>query len=101
MEDLEKNLDILAEKLLDRNYPDSLIKEKFEKAKKLSRKDILKNRKKKIADDKVRGIFTHNEANPPLQKWIRLSKKSLIKNDKAKALGKRIQIGWRQNNGFF
>ena len=97
VEDLEKNLDILAKKLSERNYPDSLIKEKFEKAKKLSRTEILKNRKKKIADDKVRGIFTHNDANPPLQKWIRLSKKSLIKNDKAKALGDRIQIGWRQN----
>jgi heterodisulfide reductase subunit C len=32
-----------------------------------------------------------------LQKWIRLSKKVLIKNEKAKAIGKRIQIGWRQS----
>ena len=45
----------------------------------------------------IRGIFTHNEANPPLQKWIRLSTKSLLKNNKEKALGNRIQIGQRQN----
>ena len=67
VEDLEKNLDILAHKLLERNYPETLIEEKFKKAK-------SKDRKKSSTDDKVRGIFTHNAANPPLQKWIRVCK---------------------------
>jgi hypothetical protein len=97
VEDLEKNLDVLAQKLLERNYPETLIEEKFKKAKSKNRNEILKNRKKNSSDDKVRGIFTHNAANPPLQKWIRVSKESLVKNDKAKALGDKIQIGWRQN----
>ena len=96
-EDLEKNLDSLAEKLKERNYPETLITEKFQKARKIDRADILKSRKKKKSDGKVRGIFTYNTTNPPLQKWIRLSKKVLIKNEKAKAIGNRIQIGWRQS----
>ena len=96
-EDLERNLDNLAQKLKDRNYPGTLIEEKFEKAKQIGRTEILKNRKKKTSDNRVRGIFTHNNSNPPLQKWIRLSRKALIKNDKAKAIGNRIQIGWRQS----
>ena len=96
-EDLEKNLDSLAEKLKERNYPETLIQEKFQKARKIDRADILKSRKKKKPDGKVRGIFTYNTTNPPLQKWIRLSKKVLIKNEKAKAIGNRIQIGWKQS----
>ena len=96
-EDLEKNLNTLSEKLIERNYPETLIEEKFQKAKKIGRREILKSRKKTSSDDKVRGIFTHNKANPPLQKWIRISKQVLVKNEKAKKIGNRIQIGWRQS----
>ena len=44
----------------------------------------------------MRGIFTYNQGNPPIQQWIRESKKLLIKNEKAKKIGEKIQIGWRQ-----
>ena len=44
----------------------------------------------------MRLIFTHNKSNPPLHRWIRESKKVLLKNDEAKELGDKIQVGWRQ-----
>jgi hypothetical protein len=50
----------------------------------LDRREILKSRKKVKPDDKVRDIFTYNNTNPPLKEWIRISKKALVKNEKAK-----------------
>jgi hypothetical protein len=52
---------------------------------------VRKPRKK--ADNKVRLVFSHNRANPPLNKWIRESKKVLLKNDAAKEMGENIQVG--------
>ena len=57
---------------------------------------IFGKRNRNQGGEKVRLIFTHNKVNPPLQMWIRQSKKLLIKNDEAKALGDRIQIASRQ-----
>ena len=66
------------------------------KAKKPDRKTILKNRKKSQKDEKVRMIFTHNKANPPVNQWIREGKKCLLKNEEAKKIGENIQVGWKQ-----
>ena len=57
---------------------------------------ILKNRKKTQRDEKVRMIFTHNKANPPVNQWIREGKKCLLKNEEAKKIGDNIQVGWKQ-----
>ena len=46
--------------------------------------------------NKVRLMFTHTQANPPIHMWIRQSKKLLSRNDKAKDIGARIQVGSRQ-----
>ena len=58
----------LEDKLLGRNFPKTLIDEKFEIAKKKDRKNILRRQPKNQSKDKVRGIFTHNQGNPPIQK---------------------------------
>ena len=63
---------------------------------KRGRNSILKRKPKQKFDDKVRLVFMHNKSNPPLQKWIRESKQVLLKNDDAKELGNKIQVGWRQ-----
>ena len=44
----------------------------------------------------MRLIFTYNQNNPPIHKWIRQSKKFLERNEKAKELGKNIQIAYKQ-----
>ena len=95
-EDMEANLQILKQKLTDRNFPENLIEKKFRKAKAQERSTILKRKPKINADNKVRGIFTHNRGGPPINLWIRDAKKQLIKNERAKKLGDKIQIGWRQ-----
>ena len=80
---MAKNLDILKEKFMNRNYPETLINEQFEKAKKKDRKQLIyQNRKQKNTpkDEKIRLIFTYNEGNPPLHKWIRECKNVLIMN---------------------
>ena len=41
-------------------------------------------------------IFTHNKANPPVNKWIRESKQCLMKNEDARKMGDNIQVGWKQ-----
>ena len=66
-EDMKTNLKNLEEKLLDRNFPITLISENFEKAKSLDRESTLKRKPKNQSDDKVRGIVTHNKGNPPIQ----------------------------------
>ena len=58
---------------------------------------IFQQRKeRKKSDDKVRLIMTHSQANPPIHKWLRESKHLLARNDEAKALGNKIQIGSKQ-----
>ena len=96
-EDVDSNLENLKEKLQLRNYPEKLIKKKFDEARKKNRREIIfQNRKQKNSDNKVRLIFTHNEGNPPIHQWLRECKKLLVRNEKAKELGKRIQIGFKQ-----
>ena len=75
-----------------------MIDNKISEAKKVSRKDlILQNRKKsKKADGKARLIFTHNRGNPPLHQWMREAKKCLVRNEKAKNIGQSIQISFKQ-----
>ena len=88
----------LKTKLEERNYPSDIIDSKFEKAKKKQRKSLIyQSRKdKNVNDDKVRLIFTHSQANPPIHQWIRQSKHLLQRNDKAKTIGNRIQVASRQ-----
>ena len=97
--DTEFHLDNLKTKLKERNYPENLIEKQFEKAKGKTRKSLIFNQRKNRMQDganKVRLMFTHTQANPPIQMWIRQSKKLLSRNDKAKDIGARIQIGSRQ-----
>ena len=78
---------------MNRNYPENLIDEKFHLAKKKSRGDLInQKRRRNVGDDKVRLIFTHNRGNLPLHQWLRQSKKCLLKNEKAKKIGDKIQI---------
>jgi hypothetical protein len=60
------------------------------------KKEIFQNRKQKKSDDKVRLIFTYNDGNPPIHQWLRECQKLLVKNEKAKEIGERIQIGFKQ-----
>ena len=66
--DAENHLENLKDKLEKRNYPTKLIKSKFMKAKKHTRRDLIhQNRHEKSGEDeKVRLIFTYNKGNPPL-----------------------------------
>ena len=41
-------------------------------------------------------IFKHKTANPPINQWIRESKKYLVRNEQAKEMGDKIQVGWKQ-----
>ena len=96
-EDVSSNLEKLREKLRNRNYPENLINRKFEEARKKNRKELIyQGRKKKKCDDKIRLIFTHNVGNPPIHQWLRDCKKLLVRNEKAKKLGNRIQVGFKQ-----
>jgi hypothetical protein len=97
-EDADRHLNDLKLKLKTRNYPEELIDQKFSQASKKKRKDLIfsnRNQPHKT-DDKIRLIFTHNNGNPPLHKWMREAKRCLIKNGKAKSMGEKIQIGFRQ-----
>ena len=74
-EDRDKHLQNLKSKLMDRNYPEKLIEEKFSIVKKKSRKELInQKRKRNMEDDKVRMIFTQNSH---LYMWLRESKKCL------------------------
>ena len=95
-DDTEHHLKVLREKLEMRNYPTKLLDKKIAQAQKNKRGAILRRKPKKKADDKIRLVFTHNKANPPLHRWIRESKKVLLKDEEAKTMGEKIQIGWRQ-----
>ena len=95
-EDRDKHLENFKNKLKNRNYPEKLIDEKISQAKCKSRKDLIYQKKKTLEDDKVRLIFTHNRGNPPPHKWLKESKKCLMKNEKAKKIGDKIQICYSQ-----
>ena len=57
---------------------------------------IHQNRKKKNnKDTKVRLIFTNNESNPPIHKWLREGKK-FLKTVKAKKMGESLQVVYKQ-----
>ena len=96
-EDEQTHLTNLKQKFLDRNYPEKLVDEKFEVAKQNNRKSLIhQNRRKRNYENKVRSIFTHSEANPPIHMWMRQCKQLLTKNEKAKQIGDKIQIGLKQ-----
>ena len=96
--DTEKHLENLKGKLVARNYPEKLVDRKFAEAEKRSRQDLIfqKRKQNNLQNDKVRLIFTHNRGNPPLHQWLRESKQCLLKNEKAKKLGDKMQICYRQ-----
>ena len=94
--DADLHLENLKSKLLDRNYPENEIKKQFTRAKKSDRSQLIHQNRKKKKDDKVRCIFTFNEGNPPLHLWLRQAKKCLLKNEKAKQIGEKLQITFRQ-----
>jgi hypothetical protein len=92
----QPHLENLKGKFLNRKYPEELIDSQCEKAKLKQRKDIIfQERKKKSKDKKIRLIFTHNNQNPPLHKWIRQGKKYLT-SPQAKEVGTRLQIVTKQ-----
>ena len=97
-ENKDKHLLNLKEKFEDRNYPSSLIDKQFTRAKGKNRKSLIfQNRKAKTSkDEKIRLIFTHNQDNPPIYKWLREGKRLLARNDKAKSMGDKLQVGWKQ-----
>jgi hypothetical protein len=97
-EQVDMHLENLKGKLIQKNYPEEVIDEKFQKAKKKDRKDIIfqQRKNKKQNDDKTRLIFTYNKRNPPIHSWIRQGKKLLNRNEKAKEIGKNIQITSKQ-----
>ena len=94
--DANLHLDKLKGKLFERNYPVGVVEKQFDRAKKQNRKQLIYKSRNKKADNKVRCIFTFNEGNPPLHLWLRQAKKCLVKNEKAKELGEKMQITYRQ-----
>ena len=89
----EPHLEKLKGKLLERNYPIELIDIQTEKAKKKERRELIfqKRKPKRTNDKRARLIFTHNEGNPPLHKWIRESKR-LLTTPTGKKIGEEIQV---------
>ena len=75
----EPHLEQLKASFLKRHYPEKIIDSQIEKARGKDRKELIhQNRKKKnTKDTKVRLIFTNNESNPPIHKWLREGKKFL------------------------
>ena len=68
------HLEQLENKFLERHYPKKIIDQQIEKAKGKNRKQLIYQGRKenKGSDKKVRLIFTNNEANPPIHKWLRV-----------------------------
>ena len=96
-EDRDAHLSDLKTKFEERNYPPELIQKQFEKAKQNERKSLIfQTRKKQNNNEKVRLMFTHGQANPPVQMWVRQCKQLLSKSAKAKKIGEKIQIGSKQ-----
>ena len=96
-QDANKHLENLKTKLQERNYPEKLVKTELARAKGKDRKSqIYQKKPTNQPDKKVRLIFTYNQNNPPIHKWIKQSRKYLDRNEKAKELGKNIQIAYKQ-----
>ena len=95
---VDLHLENLREKLKEKNYPEEMIEENFTKAKKKDRKGLIfqERKKKSQNDEKTRLIFTFNKNNPPIHSWIRQGKKILNRNEKAKDIGRNIQITSKQ-----
>ena len=95
--DRDGQLAVLKTKFQDRNYPSELINNQFENATKKERKSLIyQERKEKKKDNKVRLVFTYSKANPPINQWVRKSRYLLRRNDKAKEIGNRIQVAYKQ-----
>ena len=95
--DRDGQLSILTNKFEERKYPTDVIYSQIEKAKKKDRKNLIyQQRKQKDNGSKVRLIFTHSKANPPIHKWVRENKHLLRRNEKAKNIGQKIQVASRQ-----
>ena len=96
--DVDLHLENLRGKVLDRNYPQKTIDQQFKRALGKERKDLIFGQRKKgnQNDKKVRLIFTQNQGNPPIHQWVRDSKKFLTRNDRAKEMGGKIQIAFKQ-----
>ena len=94
----DQQLSDLKEKFVERKYPSELIDNQFKRATNKDRKSLIFQARKPRdqADKKVRCIFTHNQSNPPIHMWVREGQKLLARNDKAKDVGKRIQICSKQ-----
>ena len=79
------HLEQLKSKFLERNYPENIVDMQIEKAKGKDRKQLSyqgrKGRKKN--DKKVRLIFTNNEANPPIHKWLDGEKVKILEDNKS------------------
>ena len=84
--DRDGQLDSLKTKFKYRSYPSELIDIQFKKAKKKERKSLISQEPKprNTKDDKVRLIFTHSRASPPIHQWVREAKHLLKRNDKAR-----------------
>ena len=97
-EDVIYHFENLKNKLMEKNYPEKVIDKQFCRAKVKDRKQLIfKPRPPKVTNDgKTRLIFTHNASNPPIHKWVREAQQLLVRNDRAKALGKNIQVTSRQ-----
>ena len=92
-QDVEKHLQNLKKKLIDRNYPKEIVEKQISRPQQKDRKSLIfKKKQMNQTDKKVRLIFTYNQSNPPIEKWIRQSRKYLDKNYKSKDLGRNIQI---------
>ena len=67
-----------------------MIDNQFERALEKDRKALIcQNRRNKNKQrEKVRVILPQNEGNPPIWKWLRDAKKTLIREEKSKEIGK-------------
>ena len=100
IENQNKNLDDLKQKLLDRNYPTNIICRQIDRAKRRNRKDLIFQDRNNISRnktaDKTRLIFTFNKGNPPLQKWLRDAQRLLLRNERAQRIGENMQVTYKQ-----
>ena len=75
----------LKSKFEERNYPSELVD-----------RHLIGLEQKMAENWSSRLLFTHNYANPPIHKWVRECKPLLARNEKARAMGDRIQISTKQ-----
>ena len=77
-QDANQHLENFRIKLNERNYPEKLVKKEIARAKLKDRKgQIYKQKPTNGVDNKVRLVFTYNQNNPPIYKWIKQSRKYL------------------------